>query len=233
MVYYDANSPQILVNNQIETTIKSPIQFPFGSFPSAIKSKPLVDALLHFWSASLQGDAIRRYLYNYQIIEYAAYFFVEDNTKKAIRKYLASPTALGNIDEFIERIIGLLGERNKSDEIQRFEALIRNIVRLDPQPLWREITNNLARFTSAINFDGGLELEALTKVGSTPEEFAKSGIDEFTRNLRKIRNGLSHGKEQYMSGVITPTTRNLDLVRSWIGPISVLARQVMVFREVA
>jgi hypothetical protein len=82
-------------------------------------------------------------------------------------------------------------------------------------------------------FEGGLLIEPLLKTNETAEDFEKSkGIARFSTALRTIRNGLSHGRGEKQTDVITPTTRNLQLLQPWIGPISLAAREVIVFRDV-
>jgi hypothetical protein len=69
----------------------------------------LDDNLFHFWDASLTGDPIRRFLYNYQILEYAAFYHIDDDVKRAIRKVLISPSAVSNLEKSMREIIEAIG----------------------------------------------------------------------------------------------------------------------------
>jgi hypothetical protein len=74
MTYYDNMSPVIIIHTPESEAAASPTasRFPFGDFPNIISGTELDDNLLHFWAASREGDPFRRFIYNFQILEYAA-----------------------------------------------------------------------------------------------------------------------------------------------------------------
>ncbi len=232
MTYYDTVTPQIMIHSpKSESVGEQPkIRFPFGSFPKQILSRELDDALLQFWAASLMGDPIRRFLYNYQILEYAAFFFIEEHIKREIRKRLAAPHATENLDGLTQQIIEALGE-SKIPEPQKLESLLRTCV--NPRLIWRELEPNLTLFSVAGVFDGGFILQPITRPDWTVDDFATAWLPAFSNAIRSIRNALSHGKEQRMASVITPTAANLQRLQPWISPIAVAAREVIVYRNLA
>ncbi len=96
--------------------------------------------------------------------------------------------------------------------------------------VWSEVSNNLASFTAPVTFDGDFTLDALVKVGDDEAAFSHYWLGKFSGAIRGIRNALSHGKELRQLRVIAPTKRNAQLLQPWIGPMSVVAREVMLYR---
>lgn len=232
MAYFDAQSPQIIIQSppSEDVTEQTQSRFSSGSFPKAINSNPVDDALLHFWAASIEGDPVRRFLYNYQILEYGAFFFVEDQVKRTIRKCLAAPDAAEKVEALTQQVIGALGE-SKIAEVQKLENLLR--VCVDPKLVWRELEGNLRYFAAPIVFEGGFTLQPFIKENWTVDDFAVAWLPAFSNVLRLIRNALSHGREVRMATVVTPTTANFRSLQRWIGPIAAAAREVMIYRQLA
>jgi hypothetical protein len=193
-------------------------------------ARDLDDALLHFWAASIQGDPVRRFLYNYQILEYAAFSFIEENIKREIRRALGAPDAIDKLDTLTDYVIEVLGE-SKAAEIDKLCLLLRTVVR--PQLVWETVRANLALFSAPWRFDGGFEVQSLTRQQWEEKDFATSWVPAFPNAFRSIRNALSHGKEPRMTGVITPTTANFDKLQIWLSPLAVAAREVMLYRKLA
>ena len=229
MYYYDRQTAQIVIHPaKSESVLHQPqSRYPYGSFPTSIVSRELDDALLQFWAASISGDPVRRFLYNYQILEYAAFFYIEENIKREIRRALAAPHATDNLNALTEQVIEALAE-SKIPDPQKLDNLLRATV---DYKLIREIEGNLKLFSAAMTFDGGFVLQPLMKDTWTADDFKSHWIPAFSNTLRSIRNALSHGREQRMTAVITPTTANFHRLQPWISPIAVAAREVMQYRD--
>jgi hypothetical protein len=230
MWYFDNQHPQILVHSSPEESIKTQPRerYPFGEFPKIINGKEIDDNLLHIWSATLAGDPVRRFLYNYQILEYAAYYFIEETVRKSIRRLLMAPYALNNIELLCRRIIEANSESKLAD-VQKFETMMRQLI--DPNLIFRELEKNAAYFSSPVEFDGGMVIQPILKVGMTADQFAFNGMVQFANTIRSIRNALSHGRDQRTSAVITPTTRNFSRLQPWVNPVAIAAREVMLMSE--
>lgn len=230
MYYYDTRSPQIVIlNAKSESTARQPqVRHPHGAFPNSIMGKTLDDSLLHFWAASIEGDPVRRFLYNFQILEYAASFWIEEDIKREIRRTLAAPNATDNIALVTDQVIEALGA-SKMQEHQKLEHLLKAIV--NPALVWREIEGDLRLFTVPTVFDVGVTIQPIVKAGWALEDFSVNWIPAYSNAIRSIRNALSHGKEQRTSGVITPTTSNFQKLQIWLSPIAVAAREVMLYRN--
>lgn len=232
MQYHDTHTPQVNIHLPlIDSVMQSPVRFPTDSFPATIVAKPIPDTLLQFWAGSLQGDAARRFLYNYLIIEYAAAFFLETEKRQAILKCISAPNAVDNIANVTREVIAELNDSKFKRDADKVDALLREV--LKPLRIWRELKNNEGFFTTSTRFEGGVVVEPLLRANGSVEDFTNNkGIQRFSVALRAIRNGLSHGRGEKQSDVITPTTTNFRLLQSWIGPISLAAREVIVYRDV-
>lgn len=231
MSYYDSFSPIILVHSpKSENVVNQPqTRFTEDKFPSEINALPIDDHLLHFWDASRSGDPIRRFLYCYQILEYSAFYVLEDTIKSAIRKLLIAPHARSNIERVAAGVIEAMSESKMSDP-QKIESLFRQCV--DYNKIWTEIHNNADFFTKTLEFDGGFVIKPIIKSGWTAADFSVHWLPAFPNALRTIRNALSHGREMRQTAVITPTTANFARLQSWVSPIAAAAKEVMIYRGI-
>ena len=230
MTYYDTRSPNIVVHSlasENEAT-RPQIRYIAGHFPSQITGREIDDNLLHFWLAARTGDSARRFLYYYRIIEYASFYYLQNNTRIAIRRILSAPNALDELDTLTERVISSLAE-SALDDYKRFEAVVRDLVSIGL--LWDEIRINEATFSAEITFDGGFKLPALIKIGWKIEDFTVNGIGAFVRNIRDTRNALSHGRDQRTLSVIVPTLSNFRRLQPWVSLVAVAAGQVIAYRH--
>ena len=230
MSYYDAYSPIIAMHAPKQEGGEPRERYIAGSFPKTIVAAELNSNLMHFWAGSRSGDVFRRFLYCYQILEFASFYFVEDNIKRAVRKALATPHIRDEMDNLIIEIIDCVQE-SRIWEGNKMDALIKDVV--NPDLIWREIEKNKEYFCSSIEFDGGFVLKPLVVDKTTSETFKHEWHDKFNKTIRLIRNALSHGKEQSMSSVIAPTPTNFANIQPWAALISVAAGEVVVYYSAA
>jgi hypothetical protein len=152
----------------------------------------MYDNLIHFWAASREGDPARRFIYNYQILEYAASYYLEENVRRGIRRSIAAPNALDNIEKVTQQVLDALAE-NRIGEPQKLQALLKAIV--DPAVIWNEIESHLAFFSAPTTFEGGFVVDAIAKEGWTAGDFAIGWCPKFPDTIRAIRNALAHGRD--------------------------------------
>ena len=74
-------------------------------------------------------------------------------------------------------------------------------------------------------------IDALVTTSDNETTFCGNGMIKLCHALRKLRNTLSHGKDQETAGVITPTARNFYLLAPWIHLIATAAGEVMLFKD--
>lgn len=231
LTYYDARSPTVLIHSpEADDGVNGKLRYLHGSYPTRINSSQIADTVLHFWSAAGAGDNARRFLYHYRIIEFAAFFYLEQSSRSAIRKALSSPHASMDVDRITEKVMAAISE-TKMDDVSKFNAVLRDNV--DPSLLWREVANNHASFCRETKFDGGFTLQPLIGVNMKEEDFAARGLDAAAKSFREIRNALSHGRDQKTSHVIVPSADNLRRLRPWLNLIAVAAGEVALFGQIS
>jgi len=105
ITYYDSYSPNIDMHATKQEGAKPRERYISGSFPKTIVATELNSNLMHFWAGSRGGDMFRRFLYCYQILEYASFYYVEDSIKRAIKKTLTTPHIQDEMDGLIVDIL--------------------------------------------------------------------------------------------------------------------------------
>lgn len=231
MSYFDRESPTILIHSPPDESRsqKKPTRYPFRKFPAHIKSVDIDRNLLHFWQASLTGDPARRFLYSYQIVEYASFYLLEEEIASGVRRLLASPDAFSRSTELTAQILETIGQSKISDP-QKIEGLFKRVVKAER--IWNLISDNKAAFCQPTKFEGGYQAPALVQEHWTQADFSTHWPLSFANALRGMRNALSHGREQRMTSVITPTANNMRKLQAWVPLIAASAREVMVYRNV-
>jgi hypothetical protein len=169
-----------------------------------------------------------RFILYYRIIEYAAFTFIDEKVWLDLKKIIAAPDLISHLNQAIENIVTTISS-SKIDDVPRFNQLMVQTV--DPKIIWREVEKNAAFFRGKTSFDGGFVIDALVTSADTETTFCGSGIIKFCNAIRKLRNTLSHGKDQESAGVITPTTRNFRMMEPWVHLMATAAGEVMLFKE--
>ena len=230
MRYFDRISPIIVVHEPpSEKDRGRPTRFLFGPFPERILARSLDPYMLTLWDSGLPSSGVvRSFLYNYQILEYAAFYYLKEDLARAIRRIVTSPDVLVRADEASRQILDILVEERAPEE-----AKITSVVQqaVDPAVLWPEITAQEAFFSEPTEFEGGFALPALIKRGWSMEDFRAAWIPKLPDSFRKLRNALLHAREQRLSKCIAPTARNGDLVRPWSVLVSIASSQIILFRD--
>ncbi len=160
MSYYDVEMPRILIHppKQERESQKPRERYITGSFPKTIVAADLNSNLLHFWMASRGGDMFRRFLYCFQILEFASFYFIEDNIRRAVKRALSRPNIKDDVDSVLVEVIEHFKE-SKIWDGGKMDQLLRDVV--DPKLLWREIEKNRDYFLKQTDFDGGFSLKPL------------------------------------------------------------------------
>ena len=230
LTYYDHKSPHIFVHTPPTEEVVPRTRYLIGAFPERLDAQEIEDDLLHLWLAFREGDAGRRFVYCYRIIEYASHAYIDRAARKQVRMLLTAPHALSDIGDLAEQVIAA-ALSSKGDDVQRVSMLLRDAV--NPDLLWREISLNRQVFSEEIRFDGGFELKPLLSADMTQATFATTGLDTFANAARQIRNHLSHGRDRTTQTSITPTVANFRRLEPWVSVISVAAGEVINFKHIA
>ena len=229
MTYFDTMAPTINVFPPKEKRDEKPRErYIAGSYPSEMRGRELNLNLVHYWLQARKSDATRRFVYCYQIVEYATFYFIEEDVRRALRRAMATPHISLKLDEVIIEIMDSVAEKKQWDGT-KMERFLRET--MDEKLLWREIDKNRIYFSTPHEFDGGFKLRTLINEKETQATFCNNWEGAFVKDLRDIRNAISHGKEQSMAGVIAPTAHNIALIAPWAQLATIVAGEAMLYRH--
>ena len=226
LTYYDRESPEILVHTAPDKKASNQPRYLIDTFPNRIDTHEIGDDLLQLWMASREGDAARRFIYSYRIIEYASHAYIDIEARRKVHRLLTKPHARSDLGALTDKVISTTLMKTM-DDVQKMNNLLNDI--LSTESLWREIERHRSAFTSNVIFDGGFTLKKLIDDSETFETFKTNGIPTFINRARNIRNHLSHGRDRSTQATITPTVVNFRRLEPWTAAISVLAGEVLIF----
>ena len=230
MAYFDTSTPRVLIHSLNGGSAIQPenTRYPLGKFPTEIVGHRIDDNLYQFWDATLSGDPIRKFLYNYQILEYASIYYLDEDNKRSIRRLLKTPDASARLDTIVQSIIETLSSA-KMHEIHKIEALVKKCV--DYDLIWSELIKRTTAFSTDMIFDGGFVSKSLLRASTKQDDFEPNWVANLCGRLRDIRNALSHGKETRSGAVIFPTIGNQDKLQNWLPVLSMAARQIILYND--
>jgi hypothetical protein len=202
----------------------------YDAFPSVISGRPLDTFLLQLWESFSLGNAIHRILYGYQIIEYVAFYHLQESISQTIRRVLLSPDTLERPTEATRQILEVMAE-DRMEDGAKIERVVETYV--DHEKVAAAIKRNLAYFAEDLQFDGGFVLPAICSSKWDPKD--KKECRDITRkvaqSLRKIRNAIAHSRESRNSNSIAPTPANQDRIYAWLDPQSTIVSNLMLYSE--
>ncbi len=232
MTYYDSQTPYVIIHPPADTEkpTKKESRYRLKKFPKKIISKPIERDILHFWAASEVGEPASQFLYGYRIIEHAAFSYIENKHKVAVKRILRTPHAFDNIDDIVADVI-LAVKASKLEKRQKFQHIVCGCV--DPSSIWEIVEIYMDSFSSEQKFDGGFLLKPLVASKSSGMEFCNSGLISFCNMATDIRNALSHGKESKSAAVISPTKENQSRLIPWAVLMKRVAGEVILYKDIS
>lgn len=228
LTYYDRESPHILVHTPPDKKASKQPRYLTGAFPNHIDTHAIADDLLQLWIASREGDAARRFIYSYRIIEYASHAYLDIEARRKVHRLLAEPHAQSDLGALTNKVVSTALMKTM-DDVQKMSNLLNDIV--STESLWREVERHRSTFTNNVIFDGGFTLKELIDDSATLETFKTNGILTFLNRARSIRNHLSHGRDKSTQATITPTIANFRQLEPWTAAISVLAGEILILSD--
>ena len=204
MHYFDTETPLILIHETATPMPETPRpRFLLDNFPERIVIRQLESHLLSLWETVRRapGDPRHVFLYCYQIIEFASFYYLKDDQSQQLRRILVAPETATRPDDGIRQVLDVVAEFKARDE-ERVVAVVRQFV--DPVVIWKEIELCGAYFSAEMPFEGGFRLPPLIKSDWTLEDFKLAWLPKLPDALRQIRNALVHSRESRMVSVITP-----------------------------
>ncbi len=227
MSYYDRKSPTIIFHSaKTEQSDKiKELQLIGTEFPKNISSSQKDPFLLDLYLAAYEAQTRLRFIYYYQILEYAAFHYIDAETKQKIMKIIVSPDIHAYPERYIDSMVEILSGYREQDEDK-----INKIVDLccSPEIIWNEISENFSYFTQKQEFDGGFFIEPFVSEEMTLNSFSRMWTPKIPVTLRKIRNALVHARESKLGSVISPSLENDIKLRPWNPIIRRIAEQVLI-----
>jgi hypothetical protein len=229
MTYFDRASPRILIHEDpIAQEAEKRLKYPVGNFPETVAGRQLDSYMLTLWEGAREApDPVRRFLYSYQILEYAAFYYLREDVLAAVRRAVTAPEAPSRIEDVSRSVLEAIADDKVSDEAKIVQVVQQAV---DPAFLWLDIAPNEAFYSRDCAFDGGFSLPPLMKAGWKLEDFRAAWIPKVPDALRKIRNALVHAREQRQARCIAPSVANQHLLRPWSSLIDGIASQVILYR---
>lgn len=225
--FFDRKAPIISIIN-IEPKIEDftiPCKSNEVDYPSSIATNtidPVALDLLHI--ANETGNPRLKYLFHYQVLEYFAYYYLDEELKRKLSNILKNPDILHNYGNYSKIIIEELKDyTNNNSDKHKLTKLISDYLTVDD--ILNEIKSNLKFFSTDIEFDGHFKLPALitdikifdkiyseakeTKEKRKEKEKIKQDlINTISDRIERIRNVLVHIRESRENKVIYPTKNN-------------------------
>jgi hypothetical protein len=226
MRYYDRKTPFIYIryeDHSQKTESFSERRFLADSFPAAMAAHEIDDFILQLMDVAERTSPRFAFIYYYQVIEYAGFYFVDEKAKKQIRQFFTDPTMVMCPEDKVSELLAALSNLKCSDD-----AKMRKIIEdyCDPCVVWREIENDRIFFSSPVEFEGGVQLPALIAGDTSVDTWRTMWMPITFKLLTTIRNGLVHGRERRQSQVILPTLANTKLIERYLPVIRRVVEQI-------
>ena len=192
-----------------------------SNYPQIISTQQIDPVALDLLHIALETGNIKlKYLFYYQILEYFAYYFLDEELKRKISNLIKNPDLLQNYSSYSKIIIEELKDyTNNTSDKQKLTKLISDYLIIDDIKV--EIVNNLSYFSKDLEFDGNFKLPALitddkifdkllpegkdTKEKKKEKERLKQDLlNQISDRIEKIRNVLVHIRESRENKVIYP-----------------------------
>ncbi|AHM62819.1 hypothetical protein D770_22870 [Flammeovirgaceae bacterium 311] len=225
--FFDRKSPIIQIHN-IEPkseVSKLPCHSNDNEFPSVISASSIDPIALDLLQVAQESGSSRlRYLFYYQVLEYFAYYYLDEELKRKLTNLLKSPDILHNSAIYSRTIIEELKDySNNTTDKQKLTKLVLDYLTVDDILL--ELKCNIKYFSNDLEFDGNFKLSAIISDEKTLDKLAREGketkekkkerdklkidlINSIADRIEKIRNVLVHIRESRENKVILPTRAN-------------------------
>ena len=219
MSYFDRVTPhvQIFQKSYKKENFKVPCYSLFQTFPDIINGTEIDNILLEIITvANSTADNRLSFIFYYQILEYASYYYLKSDIKSKLTTILKKPDISFNSEDYSKTIIEEFKNYFKNnDDKAKLEMLISEHVKL--KDLKIELEDNIEYFSKAIEFEGGFKLDPIMKNELTGiEQLPENTIKIIKENIVSIRNSLVHLRESRENKVILPTAKNDDLLTPYL-----------------
>ena len=222
--YYDRRAPYIVIRNA-PATVESrpkPTRYINDAFPARLTVRDIDEVLLTLLEVAGNSSSRPAFLYYYQVFEYAGHYYIDEKTRRSLKRLLRDPSLASCDDRKVGELFSILGDLHHHED-QRMQRVVEEHV--DPLHLWPDVQNDIEFFSKPVTFDGGLSLDRLVSGQATPDTWADAFKSLFP-TLTRIRNCIVHAREKRESKVILPTAVNAVLLSRYIPLIRRMAEDV-------
>ena len=229
MIYFDRKSPWIVIEEKVpvESYVQPCLQQRDSKFPEEINFANIDENLLKILSIARKAPTTRlQYLYYFQVLEYASYYFVEDVFRNKISNILRSPDLLTNTDVYTRRLIDEFQNKYYKDNSDSLRLLSVLNKYCEYKKIRNELKTNAAYFISDVCFDGGLVIKKIFSKEEQIETGLPNVMQTIKNNIEQIRNVLVHVRESHENKVILPTSRNEELIKPYLFLLRRMAEEV-------
>ncbi|HEY3526950.1 MAG TPA: hypothetical protein VGK47_12175, partial [Nitrososphaeraceae archaeon] len=225
--FFDRKAPIIEIHNtepKSEET-KLPCHSNEKEFPTTISTNSIDPVALDLLQVAHEsGNTRLKYLFYYQVLEYFAYYYLDEELKRKLTNILKSPDLLHDAGAYSRTIIEELKDySNSTTDKHKLTKLISDYLTIEDVML--ELKCNIKYFSNEIEFDGNFKLppviqdeKSLQKLSRETKETrekkkerdrAKSELTaSIADRIERIRNVLVHIRESRENKVILPTRTN-------------------------
>jgi len=243
--FFDRRAPVISIIN-IEPkgeNFKLPCYTNEKDFPDQISANSIDPIALDLLEVARDtGNGRLKYLFYYQVLEYFAYYYLDEELKRKLSNILKSPDLLYNSSSYTRTIIEELKDyTNNTTDKQKLTKLLTDYITVEDIVV--ELKCNIINFCNDIEFDGNFKLPAIiqdeksldklfvegkeTKEKKKEKEKAKADlIISIADRVEKIRNVLVHIKESRENKVILPTRNNNRKLTPYLFLLSRIAETI-------
>ncbi len=233
MNYFERLTPniQIFPKTHDKENYNLPCYTIFDTFPSEINAVEIDDILLEIISVAHNTNDIRlSFIFYYQILEYASYYFLKSDIKYKLITLLKRPDISFKSEEYSKNIIEEFKNHFKqNDDKAKLDTLISEHITISDIKL--ELQNNMPYYSKKIEFDGGYVVDPIVKNETVDiDQLADSTIKSIKENIVGIRNSLVHLRESRENKVILPTAKNDDLLIPYLYLIRRICEKIIIDR---
>jgi len=233
MTYFDRETPtiQVFQKSQEQEQFELPCISLFDTFPSIINSTDIDNILLEIITvANNTSDNRLRFIFYYQILEYASYYYLKSDLKDKLNTLLRKPDISYKSEEYSKTIIEEFKNHFKNnDDKAKLDMLVSEHISL--QDLKIELEKNIEYFSRKLEFDGGFIIEPIMNNEITGiNQLSENTIKAIKDNIVSVRNSLVHLRESRENKVILPTKRNDNLLIPYLYLIRRIAERIIIDR---
>lgn len=230
MKFFDRKSSEILIflPDEKEKDFELPCFNKKDNFPKEINGRNINPVILDLLQIASDTSNVRlKYIFYYQILEYCAYYNLNEDLKRKLNNIIRKPDLIDKSDIYSNLIVEEFKNYFKAnDDKQKLEILINEYV--DYDDIKEEINCNMKYFTETLEFDGGLNIKPILKEGSDLDNPPRDIIDSIIKRVSNIRNALVHMRESRENKVILPSKKNNHLLLPYLYLIRRLSENVAI-----